>query len=39
MRVAAESLAIYTAAVVGSSPAGPTHLCAVLSTGVRTAHV
>jgi len=24
MRVAAESLAIYTVAVVGSSPAGPT---------------
>jgi hypothetical protein len=26
MRVAAESLAIYTAVVVGSSPAGPTHI-------------
>jgi hypothetical protein len=30
---------VYTAAVVGSSPAGPTHLCAGLSTGVRTAYV
>ena len=28
MRVAAESLALYTAAVVGSSPAGPTYITA-----------
>ena len=35
MRVAAESLAIYTAAVVGSSPAGPTHITAAQSSELR----